>query len=32
MELLLLRSLFPRQDYVNKKQIMITCALPVRPI
>lgn len=32
MELLLLRSLFPRQDYVIKERIMITCALPLRLI
>src|SRR2546423_15369800 len=32
MELLLLRSLFPRQDYIIKERIMITCALPVRLI
>lgn len=32
MELLLLRSLFPRQDYIVKERIMITCALPVRLI
>ena len=31
-ELLLLRSLFPRQDYIVKERIMITCALPVRLI
>jgi len=32
MELLLLRSLFPRQDYIVKERIMITCALPLRLI
>ena len=32
MELLLLRGLFPRQDYIVKERIMITCALPVRLI
>jgi len=32
MELLLLRSLFPRQDYVIKERIMITCALPIKLI
>lgn len=32
MELLLLRSLFPRQDYIIKERIMITCSLPVRLI
>jgi hypothetical protein len=32
MELLLLRSLFPRQDYIIKERVMITCALPVRLI
>ena len=32
MELLLLHSLFPRQDYVIKERIMITCALPVKLI
>ena len=32
MELLLLRSLFPRQDYIVKERIMITCALPVKLI
>ena len=31
-ELLLLRGLFPRQDYIVKERIMITCALPVRLI
>lgn len=31
-ELFLLRSLFPRQDYIVKERIMITCALPVRLI
>src|SRR3954469_775499 len=32
LELLLLRSLFPRQDYIIKERVMITCALPVRLI
>src|SRR5215204_4456462 len=32
MELLLLCSLFPCQDYIIKERIMITCALPVRLI
>ena len=32
MELLLLRGLFPRQDYIIKERIMITGALPIRLI
>lgn len=31
-ELFLLRGLFPKQDYIVKERIMITCALPVRLI